>query len=118
VGGGFILLAGGQVNPEIAGDNAPQEAATVVGINQAGTQAVVAVFDGQQPHLAIGVGYAEMAGWLQTQGMYAGVYFDSGGSSDLVARMPGQTEATVRNSPSDGRERSVAECLCFYSNGQ
>ncbi|MBO0863510.1 MAG: phosphodiester glycosidase family protein [Mycobacterium sp.] len=122
VGGGFLLLTDGQLNPELGAGPVPpgapdpvQEGATVVGISQDGTRAVIGVFDGQQPGLAGGVGYHEMAGWLQQQGMYQGLFYDSGGSSDMVARLPGQTTPTVRNTPSDGHERLVAECLCFSS---
>ena len=115
VGGGFLLLKDGVVNSEIAGVAFPHEAATVVGTNQDGTQLVLAVFDGQQRHLAIGIGYAEEAGWLQSQGMVNGMQFDGGGSSTLVAVLPGTSQVSVLNSPSDGAERHVAECLCFYS---
>ncbi len=113
VGGGFILLQGGVVNPEIARSSLPGEAATVVGTSTDGTEAVFAVFDGGQPHIGIGVGYAMMAGWLQTQGMADGEFFDNGGSSTMVVRTPGRRGVTVENSPSDGQERLVAECLCF-----
>jgi hypothetical protein len=115
VGGGFLLLDNGQVNPEIAGINTDPEATTVVGVSADGTQMVVGVFDGQQASIGEGFGYAAMASWLLDQGMTQGIFFDSGGSSDMVARLPGQAAPTVQNSPSDGQERQVAECLCFYS---
>ncbi|MHB1930028.1 MAG: phosphodiester glycosidase family protein [Acidimicrobiales bacterium] len=115
VGGGFLLLQGGGVNPEIARSSLPGEAATVVGTNADGTEAVFAVFDGGQRRIGIGVGYAMMAGWLQFQGMADGEFFDNGGSSTMVVRHPGRSTVTVENSPSDGQERLVAECLCFVS---
>jgi hypothetical protein len=42
--------------------------------------------------------------------------FDSGGSATLVARVLGDSRASVLNSPSDGAERAVADGLFVYSD--
>jgi hypothetical protein len=42
--------------------------------------------------------------------------FDSGGSSEMVARLPGDHSVSVINWPSGGYERPVANGLFIYSN--
>jgi len=42
--------------------------------------------------------------------------FDAGGSATMVTRQPGDETVSVRNSPSDGRERPVADGIFFYSD--
>jgi Phosphodiester glycosidase/Calcineurin-like phosphoesterase len=114
VGGGYLLEINGQANPEVASQTS-EAGTTVIGINQDGTKAIMAVFDGEQASIGEGFGLDQMAAWLVSQGMYQGMAFDGGGSSEMVARLPGQISATVQNSPSDGDQRLVAECLCFSS---
>jgi len=114
-GGGFILLSRGAINPEIAGiTTAPDTAVTIAGTNTMGTEAVFAVFDGPPDGVGTGMSFAEMAGWLQAEGMANGMEFDGGGSSTLAARIPPSDVDTIVNAPADGSERQVAECLCFY----
>jgi len=49
-------------------------------------------------------------------GTVMGMQFDGGGSSTMVARMPGDQNVRVMNSPSDGIERRVANALLVYSD--
>jgi hypothetical protein len=49
-------------------------------------------------------------------GVVTGMQFDGGGSSTMVARVPGDAYARVQNSPSDGVERRVGDALLVYSN--
>jgi hypothetical protein len=114
-GGGFLAVIDGKVNPEIAGNNSDIEAATVIGVNENGSRVIVGVFDGGERGEE-GIGYSEMAGWLLEQGAYEGIVMDNGGSSEMDARLPGDTGPSVLNRPSgDGHERLLAECVCFYS---
>jgi len=48
-------------------------------------------------------------------GAYNAVEFDSGGSAEMVGRLPGQQQVSVLNKPSDGAERPVANGLFVYS---
>jgi exopolysaccharide biosynthesis protein len=113
-GGGFLAVINGEVNPEIAGNNSDIEAATVIGVTKNGKHVIVGVFDGGEPGEE-GIGYSEMAGWLLEHGAYEGIIMDNGGSSEMDARLPGDTGSSVLNTPSDGHERLLAECICFYS---
>ncbi|MHB1509777.1 MAG: phosphodiester glycosidase family protein [Acidimicrobiales bacterium] len=114
VGGGMLLVQDGKLAYGGAGSG-PTEALTGVGVTKGGHHLIVAVFDGIQPSFAVGLERSELAGYLLAHGAWAAMEFDSGGSSEMVVRQPGARRVSVANSPSDGQQRPVAECLCFYS---
>ncbi|MFJ4989373.1 phosphodiester glycosidase family protein, partial [Streptomyces sp. NPDC088732] len=53
-----------------------------------------------------GVGLDKMAHDMAALGVQTAVVLDSGGSSEMVARPLGEDHVTIRNTPSDGQERS------------
>ncbi|MEU6343400.1 phosphodiester glycosidase family protein [Streptomyces sp. NPDC046977] len=53
-----------------------------------------------------GVGLDKMAHDMAALGVQTAVVLDSGGSSEMVARPLGEDRVTIRNTPSDGQERS------------
>jgi hypothetical protein len=71
--------------------------------------------DGRQPEESVGVTRPEFAALMRALGATEGLLFDGGGSSTLVARRLGESDADVMNSPSDGRERPVADGILVYS---
>lgn len=71
--------------------------------------------DGRQRELSVGVTRMEFAALMRSLGATEGLLFDGGGSSTIVARRLGDGGADVLNSPSDGRERPVADGLFVYS---
>lgn len=119
VEGGGILEQNGQmaVPVEGSGENNEDNPVTGLGITKDGKHLIIAVFDGHQAEgSAEGLTRPEQAQWMMSHGAYNAILFDSGGSSDMVARLPGQTKVSVLNTPSDGEERDVANGLFFYSN--
>lgn len=80
-----------------------------------GTLALVVV-DGRRPERSIGLTRPQFGALLRAFGARDGMAFDSGGSSTLVARVLGDPRASVRNDPSDGVERPVADGLFVYSD--
>jgi exopolysaccharide biosynthesis protein len=44
------------------------------------------------------------------------INFDGGGSTTLVARKAGSTSVSVRNTPSDGAQRAVANGLGVFTS--
>ncbi len=72
--------------------------------------------DGRQPGRSIGVTRAQLGTLMRAFGATEGLAFDGGGSSTLVARQLGDTNADLRSSPSDGAERHIADGLLVYSN--
>lgn len=109
------LMADGKILPSALGDPTDIRALTAIGISRDGKHLIVAAFDGIQPTLGLGLNDAEMAGYLKAHGAWSAMAFDSGGSTEMVLRRPGATNVSVADSPSDGSQRPVAQCLCFYS---
>lgn len=82
---------------------------TSIGFKEDGTM-VLMVIDGRQPNLGMdGVSERENALALKNEGCINAFNFDGGGSSTFIVRKNGKL--TVVNSPSDGGERSDANCL-------
>ena len=92
---------------------------TAIGVSRDGTHALVAVFDGRDsgPWRSRGMTPAEVAYFMLAHGMYQAMQFDSGGSSEMVARLPGHNSLSVINWPSSGYERPLANGLFFYVTG-
>jgi exopolysaccharide biosynthesis protein len=119
LGGGPLLIANGQpaVDPNAP---APEEAGLrfpVAGIASEtdGTLLLIAV-DGRLPRFSIGLTRAELGALMLALGASDGMATDSGGSATLVARILGERVPRVLNTPSDGKERPVADGLFIYSS--
>jgi len=116
VGGMPRLVRGGQscVAQSVAEEGGANMAyvrhpRTAVGFNQDSTRLFLVVVDGRQPALSNGMTFPELADFLMSLGVYEGVNLDGGGSSTMVVR------DQVVNSPSDGKERAVANALMMIS---
>jgi exopolysaccharide biosynthesis protein len=99
--GGFALGPG--PNPE-----------TFACASKTGTSVLMGVVDGRSA-VSFGLTYAQLTRYLKALNCWSGMVFDGGGSSTLVARLPAGTQTTVRNVPSDGRLREVADGLFIYA---
>ncbi len=119
IGGGPLLVKDGAwyADPDgpSTGEFATHMPASGVAV-AAATKLLLFEIDGRQPALSIGVLQPQFAALMIAFGAQTGMQLDGGGSSTLVARMPGDEEATVRNSPSDGNERRVADGLFVYND--
>jgi exopolysaccharide biosynthesis protein len=60
----------------------------------------------------------ELAVLLARLGARDGLDLDGGGSSTLVLRAPGEPAVSVRNLPSGGRERAVANGIGVFAHGE
>lgn len=121
VGGGALILHDGQwyddANAPYRAENNKRMPCSGAAIAPNGRLFLVEV-DGRQPELSVGVKRTEFAALLRALGASEGLLFDGGGSSTIVARRLGDREADVLNSPSDGRERPVADGLFVYSTAR
>lgn len=99
---GFVLGAG--PNPE-----------TFACASKTGTSVLFGVLDGRSS-VSYGVTYAQLGHYLSALKCYSGMVFDGGGSSTLVARLPGTHTAAPQNVPSDGRLREIADGLYVYAS--
>lgn len=88
---------------------------TAVGSNADGSKLYMVAVDGRNGS-SVGATLKTMADIMAGLGATQDVInFDGGGSTTLVARKPGSTSTSVRNSPSDGAQRSVANGLGVFS---
>jgi exopolysaccharide biosynthesis protein len=96
-------------------DDQVEAARTAVGVSRDGTHVSVVSIDG---HAGDGRGMTiqELGRLMLDLGAYNAVNLDGGGSSTLVARLPGTTAPQLIDRPSDGTPRVVANALAFYSN--
>jgi exopolysaccharide biosynthesis protein len=120
IGGGPILIKNGAIyqdphspNPAAAPVRNPL---TAISLNRSGTHARMFVFDGRGagPVHSVGLTYAQAANYLLAQGAYSAMLFDTGGSTDMAVRLPGQNVASVVNWPSEGHERPVGNGLFVF----
>ncbi len=137
IGGGPVLVQDGRIveDPDAP---APQERnyrnpVIAVGIGQDGRSLTFVEVDGRRPALSIGLTRPQLAQYMRALGVSQAMAFDSGGSATMVVRLPGPSalaatgggpaalstdapaQPQVVNSPSDGRERPVADALLVYS---
>lgn len=114
VGGNVILVRDGKVVTQTDKNRHPR---TVAGVDKAGTTLILLVVDGRQKDLSIGMTYEELGTEMVRLGAEAALNLDGGGSTTLVMRDPTSKELAVVNSPSDAKERAVADVLGVKVNG-
>ncbi|MFF4837556.1 phosphodiester glycosidase family protein [Streptomyces sp. NPDC001315] len=110
--GGYPVLRKGA--PLAGLDDTASAVRTAVGITNGGRGMVLLALDGA-PAYRSGLTIAEVADALRDLGAVDGFSLDGGGSSTLVARAPGVTKVSVRNHPSDGTERAVANGIGVFT---
>ncbi|HLX70300.1 MAG TPA: phosphodiester glycosidase family protein [Verrucomicrobiae bacterium] len=112
VGGSQIIVRGGRAilfpGSKFAEARHPR---TAVGIDASGTQLTLLVVDGRQPELSIGMTLAELSEEMIRAGCATAINLDGGGSTTLVYRDAKSKKLAVLNSPSDSKERAVADVL-------
>ncbi|MEU8347260.1 phosphodiester glycosidase family protein [Spirillospora sp. NPDC048832] len=110
--GGFPILRDGRP-PAGLDPNGPAPR-TAAGVSRDGRHLYLVVADGRSERSG-GLTVAELASLLDRAGADDAVNLDGGGSSTFVARVPGAASVTVRNVPSDGAERAVANGIGVFS---
>ncbi|WP_230196553.1 phosphodiester glycosidase family protein [Streptomyces coriariae] len=110
--GGYPILSAAK--PLSGLDTSVSAVRTAVGIGNGGKRVYLFALDGATAYRN-GLTIAEVAGALKSLGATEGFSLDGGGSSTLVARPAGSTKVTVRNHPSDGYERPVANGIGVFT---
>lgn len=90
------------LRPEFTHERHPR---TAVGISRDGRRLLIAVVDGRQPELSIGMTLGELADLMLREGMWEAYNLDGGGSSTMVVG------PEIVNSPSDERERRRVDAV-------
>lgn len=118
-GGGPLLLSGGrrydEPNAPAAAEGRSRIPISAAAVTNDGTLLLLEVC-GREPLHSLGLSRDEFTSFLIGLGARDAVSFDGGGSSALVTRRPGDRNATLRSTPSDGTERPVADGLFIYSD--
>lgn len=113
VGGGPLLVNDGALAVDPA-PPAPEETevrnpVTAAGVSADGSTMWLVVVDGRAPARSIGLTRPMLAALMLRLGANQAMAFDSGGSSEMVVRHLGDPTVSVANTPSDGRERGLAD---------
>ena len=118
VSGAAFLVQNGQmaVPAEGGGENNVDYPVVGIGVTKNGKHAIAVVFNGRESEsVAVGLTRPQQAQWFMAHGIYNAIEFDSGGSAEMVARLPGDQQVSVLNTPADGQERPVANGLFIYT---
>lgn len=109
--GGFPILRGGK--PVRGLDDAARAVRTSAGYGPGGHLFYLMALDGDS-RARSGMTLRELAGLMRSIGSEDAVDLDGGGSSTLVVRTPGGDHVSVRNHPSGGSERPVADGVGIF----
>lgn len=110
-GTGEYILSGGAVTPGLKAGAAPRSA---VGITESGN-IILYTIDGRQSGYSYGVKLSTLAERMKELGCVEAVNLDGGGSTAIVAKLPGESGIALLNRPSDKNERAVSTCI-FLEN--
>ncbi|GAA0330144.1 phosphodiester glycosidase family protein [Bacillus carboniphilus] len=112
VGGNVQLVKDGEIPANL--DDSTTAPRTAVGFSDDGQTMILALVDGRQTD-SRGMTIKEMAELMKEYGAFNALNIDGGGSSTMVARMPGSENVSVVNEPSDGSERSVPNGIGVFA---
>jgi len=118
IGGGPLILHDGAWYNDDTGPSGREFAKRIpcsgVAIAPDGRLFLIEV-DGRQRDVSAGLLRPEFAELMRSLGATEGMALDGGGSSTIVVRRLGDSDAAVANSPSDRIERPVGDGLFVYS---
>ena len=111
VGGQEVLIQDGVVQTTSTA-TAPR---TAVGVKADGS-VVLYEADGRGANSAAGLSLRDLANEMLAQGCVSAINLDGGGSSSLIARLPGEESYSVINTPSDGSLRRCSTFIMLVNN--
>jgi hypothetical protein len=111
--GGFPILAGGQ--PLSGLDAVTLAPRTAAGASADGRTVYLLAVDGRTAS-STGMSVADEANLLRSLGAAVAVNLDGGGSTTMAVADPGQDDVVIRNTPSDGTERAVANGIGVFTH--
>jgi exopolysaccharide biosynthesis protein len=116
-GAAYLVQSGTMAVPVTGGgENNVDYPVVGIGVTKNGKHAVMVTFNGRESEsVATGLTRPQEAQWFIAHGLYNAIEFDSGGSAEMVGRLPGSAQISVLNTPSDGDERPVANGLFIYT---
>jgi len=79
-------------------------------VSKDGLTVLLGAIDGRTRN-SVGVTYDQLTAYLLRLKCWSGVVFDGGGSTEMVAKLPGASAVTVQNHPAAGEERKIPDAL-------
>lgn len=115
LGSGAVLVQGGTAVdfPPGTGNDAPKPR-TAIGWPAGGHRLLLVAVDGSA-NFSAGLSFDDMAKLMVRLGADEAFMLDGGGSTELVARRPGDAAVGVVNTPSDGGERPVPNGVGLFA---
>lgn len=111
LGGKYRLLRDGMVQAGLPVEvGAPR---TAVGFSAGGRVMYLVVTEGPRAGVP-GLGLTQLAEFMRGLGVRDAVNLDDGGSTTIVARLPGHAGLALLNRPADGSERRVANGIGLF----
>ncbi len=111
VGGNNILVRNGKLE---AADDRKVGPRTALGFSVDGRQMFLLTVDGRS-EASGGVTLPELADLIRSFGAYNAIELDGGGSTTMVARLPGEAMLSLINRPSDGKERRIPNGVGIFA---
>jgi hypothetical protein len=107
LGSGAVLVGNGQPVdfPPSTGNDEPKPR-TAIGWPAAGDRVLLVAVDGGA-NFSTGLSFDDTAKLMVRLGADSAFMLDGGGSTEMIARRPGNRKVTVTNTPSDGNERLI-----------
>lgn len=116
VSGPFYLVQNGEITAYAISDNSYLAPRNSIGLKADGT-VVLFLADGRAG-VSTGMTIYEMAQVMKAQGCVNALYLDGGGSATIANKREGSDVLTIRNTPSDGKERVVSSALLVVSTAE
>ncbi|MEV4755928.1 phosphodiester glycosidase family protein [Micromonospora sp. NPDC049559] len=110
IGGNLVLLRDGVVTTQ----SHPLNPRTAIAFSADGLKVWLLAIDGRTS-ASVGMTYVQLGNYLKSIGADDALNLDGGGSTTMVARLPGSTSLSVVNTPSDGAQRPVPNGIGFVS---
>ncbi|MDO5028586.1 MAG: phosphodiester glycosidase family protein [Bacillota bacterium] len=103
IGGGNILVNDGQIPEKLSTGRAPR---TAIAMDKDNKIIYLVTVDGRN-NSSIGMGEEEFAEFLKSIGAYKALNLDGGGSTTMAIKYSGDSQISIKNTPSDGKQRKI-----------
>ena len=117
VGGGTILVTDGK-EAKITHNITGRQPRSAFGVDKTGKMVYLITVDGRGAGGSIGMTLEELRTFMLDVGIYNGINFDGGGSTQMVMRPDGKGDSTIINTPSQAPYRKVINALGIVLTGQ
>ena len=109
ISGGNRIITNGRIDYIRGSLSTNRHPRTLLGINEANDTLILMTIDGRNH--SIGATLREAAEFMLEAGAFYAVNLDGGGSTTMVAQLPGRTTNHIINTPSDGFQRAVINAI-------